>query len=1684
MFGQSNAFGSGGGGFGQNTTPAFGSPAPAPGGLFGSPAPAPAFGTPAPAPAFGSAFGAPAPGGLFGNPAPAPTGFGAPGGFGSPSPAPFGAPPAGGSMFGGNPSAAPSFGSPSPGLFGAPAASSTPFGQSNTTPAFGAPSTSTFGATGGFGTSFGAPAPSGGIFGAPAPSFGAPAPSPFGAPAPAFGAPAPSFGAPAPAFGAPAPTFGAPAPAFGAPAPSPFGAPAPAFGAPSPSPFGAPAPAFGAPAPSPFGAPAPAFGGGFGSQPAPATGGLFGAPAPSPTGGLFGAPPAAASSQTGGTRMAPYAVTNRQDGQTAMNLLSITAMPQYENKSFEELRSEDYSQGNRGQSNPSGGGVGGFGSPSPAPSTGLFGAPAPAPFGAPAPAPGGFGAPAPAPFGSPTPAPFGAPAPSTFGAPAPAPGSFGSSGFGSSSFGSSGFGSSTPAPSPGFFGSTPAPAPFGSPAPAPFGAPSPAPGGFFGSPAPAPFGSTGGGLFGSTPAPAPFGTPAPAGGALFGSAPGPAPFGAPPSTGLFGAPAPASGGIGFGAKPPDTGFFGGSTPAPGGFGAFGASSQSGPTMVHQHTVPANAYIVPQASNEVLAQQVRALINERKELEKFDVWKGKSPSGGTLTTPTNQAESASLSRPAYVPHIASTPTSGVKIRPRGFFADDAKSKTPAITPMGRDDRAIMSPESFARSSALTLVVRPESDKKLTQRRPLRLNTSFQSPTTGINEDIQLAPDDDTTAPSPSSSLRVTAAPAFTKPSTPSPDPPRRDPGEEYYNKLIGAESQQFSPTVTSNKPVSSDSGLLPKLTKAGYDVSPSIEDMARMSEAELATVAGFSVKRFGVGMVEWEGAVDIRGADLDSIVSIEPRSVEVYSIEEEKGVKPTVGSKLNRPAIITCYNVFPQAGPGASEEEKNRYAEKVAKNTKKIGAELIDYDKKAGTWKIRVRHFSRYALVDDDSDNEGAISGNEPVQLKRDLDPKPMPLASKQTRITLQDLNSSSHFEDATMVSDIENMVESIADRYKMEADMVSREIELRSASEKTKAAGRLTAITFEDEGDNTSDEFVPAFSSPDTSTILQSAQISGSICKRIALKTTVSSSSIDMGLKMNSSFRVGWLPDGSFLQLKPGSVSPVVVKRRPEIGTSHQMSSAAETLSNHVVHTAAPNLDEEAPLFSLPGREEATPKLLEAIQSLAASPSIHADVAHGLRMLSSLLFFHSDSEGVADRQVTAAHDFMIRLCERDVEIDISHGKMKQDPIESIFAALSGGDLDRSCSLAGDAGCTSLLVALTVNSMERREFNRQYALLADQGCATKLDLSSVRVIKALGLASDYEDILYSQNKSTLDWRRRLAIRLWQSKGNTLKEVIEAYEHGLSLKKLPFPHPPYKRTTHSVLPQDMLYKLLKMCVGLEDEVCEIISPAGFSQNLLDYSHSFYLACAVCSAYSAAKFTNYHAERLVDGYVSQLIANGQWVWAVFISLCAISELTPAQQMIKRYRTKEIVLRHFDGIDNYLQDFLLKKVGIPSSWISEALAVRGLCKHDLSQLIGSTIEFDRKTGRILVEEFYLPELFFRNDPEEILKAQKFIEETAHGEVDTLAATMHKFFGLEMQLSDSQVVRNPSQLQHLLVSLSTVETALRVYHKMLGSSAVCRVLFPRAPTARNVSAMISTALETLDQRRLEIECTRRSMEL
>jgi hypothetical protein len=444
-----------------------------------------------------------------------------------------------------------------------------------------------------------------------------------------------------------------------------------------------------------------------------------------------------------------------------------------------------------------------------------------------------------------------------------------------------------------------------------------------------------------------FGSPAPApGGGMFG-APGPAPgaFGAPSPGGLYGAPAPAPGGM-FGAKPPGTSLFGAPAMAPA--PAYGAPMQA----PYQYGAPAPpAYgapmpaappvgsVMPPGANEILTSQLTALENKRKEIEKSDNFRSK-PAESSLVNAVTLSENEGLSsltpiRASY-PTYRASPRSSAKVRPRGF-ASPEKMTTPSLSRLGSGGRPMAGPDSFVASSATRLVINPSPKPKM------RLMLESAPLQNGASPLKITVPDRANGMPPLSAKATdrsMPTAPAQETRASPTGHglntPGRGGKGFDYYQQVIGSPDEAAGSASPSKKNVA------PKLTKAGYSCTPSIEALQAMPAEDLAAVPEFSMTRAGVGKIEWEGAVDVRGADFDSVVIIEPKSASVYMKEEEENMKPPVGTKLNRSAILTLEGVF---APDDTQGAHERFAKKVERQTKKMGAELISFDAIMGEWKL-------------------------------------------------------------------------------------------------------------------------------------------------------------------------------------------------------------------------------------------------------------------------------------------------------------------------------------------------------------------------------------------------------------------------------------------------------------------------------------------------------------------------------------------------------------------------------------------------------------------------------------------------------------------------------------------------------------------------------------------------------------------
>ena len=1679
-------------------------------------------------------------------------------------------------------------------MFGQPAAGVSPFGTQATSTPFGGAAAPT--------NAFGSPAPAAqqtSAFGASTSTFGAPAAAPaFGAaaPAPAFGAaPAATTGfgsvgafgspapTPAPAFGAPATPFGGPAAApatgglfgaapaaaptgglFGAPAPAaaPFGAPVSAAGglfgaAPTPAPsagfgFGAPAPApsaFGAPAPAPSGGlfgsatPAPATGGIFGAAPVAAvpTTGLFGAPAPAPAaGGLFGSPAQAMGVAAGvGSLATPYQATRKVDGTSSITFQSITAMPQYEAKSFEELRLEDYMGGNKGSQGqappaaPAFGapapGAGVFGAPAPAapstgfgfgstpaaaPATGLFGASTPA-FGAAAPATGGlFGAtPAAAPatgglFGA---TPAAAPAGGLFGATpaaAPAGGLFGAAP--AAPLGGSLFGA-TPAPAAGgLFGATPVAAPaagglFGA-APAAtaapvaggfsFGAPTPAPvaGGLFGSPSPAP---AAGGLFGAAPATTAspgtgglFGaTPAPATGGLFGAAP--AITAAPATGGLFGAtPAPATGGL-FGAPPsaaPATGGFFGSTPlaAPAAGGLFGAPlAPAAPAAAPGATT----ILVPPSSETLLAQQMAAIQNQNKELAVLEAWRGGngsaskksgngSKSGSVIPSSVFQRDAqavrykglAGSARPSaeiygngnatsLLDAYKSAPRSAAKIRPRGFGPTISKT-----TVGQRSTTGMLSPTSFLGSATKQLVIKPGaltpkpktrlllSDDAVSEKRNHRDSESTSAPSPLIKGRIldNVTANGDT--PSSRSSgrdrglifenTRIAAEkPAFASPDASAQAQERTTPAAastsstkmngianakspvdesyDFYKSVIG------SPTGTIggidngvSTPGTTDevtNSLIPKLTKEGYDMTPSLEAMSQMSEADLAAVPNFVVERVGYGSVAWDGAVDVRGIDLDSVVCIEAKAVEVYHKEEEMDYKPVVGTKLNRPAILTLHNVYPKKGAGATIAEKEKFERKIAKQTKGMNASLVLYDSDIGVWKLRVEHFSRYALDDDsdDDENEVEMSGvEEKHENKTDFESGARGgrvlrntnqvswaiVEAGHTRFNVPD-NEDEEFEEnhnTLVVNDPEGQkIQAAKTAYNkislMENESFQMEID-DAEEEEAKSC-------YVDEGIR-SIEYID--SDIFASDAIPSSKIS--ICAQLAGKCGVkraTSSATDYGMRMGRSFNVCWRPDGSFLH--PGlthtskATAQRLVQSRPILDNG--LRGEDSLLSVHLKNSVNTNESSEIPIFTLTDDNDA---FLEQYDQTAKLITKEKDIVSQTFSLISLLFDKVPGKRGVNQKQEAFTIWLRSACAQEVEEEILEESNKENYYAAIFAALSGDNVPKAASLARAHGYNML--ALMISNMTPSAafaLSNQMSMWQASGAIDHFPPELMRIYSILTKDLDIERNLFQNavavQGQTLDWKRRM-LMLWKTMGCNglpISALMNAYEIEVANGTAPFAW--FAESASGDEDRNCTtFRLLKLYSFVENDggkipLSRIICPSGHNSNILDGSKSFHFAAIISALETYGNLSDAQEFSLLESYSSQLEHSGHWEWAVYVSLCRLSTKPLSNNIHRKKRmAMDIICRNYtvenDNVAMQKRLFLKNEVRIPDDWFDKALSMSALQKFDIDKFIQHTSITSTNQAMKVYEDAILPDVLFNRGTSSYQDILNFLDALGNG--------------------------------------------------------------------------------------------------
>jgi len=138
------------------------------------------------------------------------------------------------------------------------------------------------------------------------------------------------------------------------------------------------------------------------------------------------------------------------------------------------------------------------------------------------------------------------------------------------------------------------------------------------------------------------------------------------------------------------------------------------------------------------------------------------------------------------------------------------------------------------------------------------------------------------------------------------------------------------------------------TQDGYSMEPSQEVLRMLVEEKgeqvLASTEDFVVIRENFGSVKWLEPVDIRCLEIDRVVRIERGVVYVY--HENCGLpSPPPGEGLKKRAEVTLYECRPKK---SGEAARAKYEERVLKQTRHMGGDLLEYNAETGVWRFALQ----------------------------------------------------------------------------------------------------------------------------------------------------------------------------------------------------------------------------------------------------------------------------------------------------------------------------------------------------------------------------------------------------------------------------------------------------------------------------------------------------------------------------------------------------------------------------------------------------------------------------------------------------------------------------------------------------------------------------------------------------------------
>ena len=732
-----------------------------------------------------------------------------------------------------------------------------------------------------------------------------------------------------------------------------------------------------------------------------------------------------------------------------------------------------------------------------------------------------------------------------------------------------------------------------------------------------------------------------------------------------------------------------------------------------------------------------------------------------------------------------------------------------------------------------------------------------------------------------------------------------------------------------------------LTRIEYSTSPACNEIVRrLSPDNQLVVEDFTITRQGFGQIRFPGFTNLTGLDLDQIVFIDEKEVTVYP---PGTIKPDDGFGLNKNAVISLMGVWPidkTTRKPIYDPDKilaSRYYEKVEKCTEKLGAHFLDYDIQSGIWTFRVDHFSNYKLIiSDSSDGEDCNSDtNEIKQVSEgdhyQNDPKLVPACISIEKVIQHGSVSTQTLLDVTnLIVPKHNQIPLIRNLFFSPISPPSTRmgIEFPNPSSFSTIFSHNPIIRKLHQ--------VPNISTNEHKYSVPNRSCFHLISPIIAAESIISHRSkyvADVSSMLNRSFRPCWSRNCTILSTIPytHSTSKFIIKIfkcYPNIsGDNSGFISFLEDLrniffdhsANNVIRSAMENnLDLYCSFLNSCFYDSA----ISILSNKHANIQGFSENIWGLlaKVILPDIRLYSHSYVSSFESVDNLNDWLSKL---NASMRFQNVETCSDEyLSEILLALTKGDINGAADVAMNN--SDFYLALAISQGINDSSSKFKVYLKSQlsiwiSWPNSEFISPFRVFIYGILSGSFEAISvvpYLEFFLKLTWLQSffLLMNFSQSPNSPIFDSIMSYNNFISQNCLPHPYPMHhKHLIHSRKRSfDIYYSLLSTAYVNETSLSDVLGVGGYTHFLLDYSYSFEIMLTIIASKLQMFSGNTLRSHIVMNFANQLAFLGYWHFAIFILLF----LPPSTHMISAiHNLIELECTYdnqFSLEEKYLIDFL----------------------------------------------------------------------------------------------------------------------------------------------------------------------------